>query len=56
MATSVEVSANLFTVPPQCACCGAHAERTVNAEATRVTGKRVIHTHAKLGVSALPRL
>jgi hypothetical protein len=47
VAISVEVSANLFTVPPECACCGACAEMMVNAEATRVTGKRVIHTYTR---------
>lgn len=47
MSVVVEVSAHQFSVPRQCACCGATAQTELAASYTRTTGKRVVRHHTR---------
>jgi hypothetical protein len=43
----VEISARIIRWPGACACCCRRADTTLEISSTRVTGKKVIHTHTK---------
>ena len=43
----VAISAREIIIPRVCACCGGAAETTVDAAATRVSGRRVVRTTTK---------
>jgi hypothetical protein len=43
----VEISARIIRWPSVCACCCRRADTTLEISSTRVTGKRVIHSHTK---------
>lgn len=43
----VDVSGSKFNFPQQCACCGNSAQTMMEVEASRSTGKKVVHTTTK---------